>query len=274
MMQELSGGEYAPLARDSGLLGDYQNDFKNLSTKDLSEMVLKRITHLRPNERLQFAAYIKNSRRLWMKRLQVPVDLFTHWYSRSIASDLTASQRRLLKNAGVSTKTIKDRWTIKVGRTYISPTAAIRLGESVEAATNLITRIMDADMERIQEAALRGFEEGGAYSKLERVLLESKSLHGDLGRIQRVANDQANKISYAIQAGNMNDVGITRGVWIHHPGTYSSRSTHQKMHGKEFDLSLGLWDEKVNKYVLPAELPFCRCKFRPVLPEGLIEDDD
>lgn len=85
-------------------------------------------------------------------------------------------------------------------------------------------------------------------------------------KIHLLAMDQCNKISHQILVRQCLDIGITRGIWVHVPGEYSSRLTHIEMDGQEFDLTQGLYDSAVDDYVTPTQLPYCQCTFECIIP--------
>ena len=81
-----------------------------------------------------------------------------------------------------------------------------------------------------------------------------------------IAKDQANKVTNELAIHRSLSVGITRGIWQHVPGKYSSRRSHVKMDGEEFDLAQGLYDADEGRYVKPGELIACNCRYRPIIP--------
>lgn len=81
-----------------------------------------------------------------------------------------------------------------------------------------------------------------------------------------IARDQMNRTTQQMAVANAKALGVTRGRWIHVPGYYSSRRTHIKMDGKEFDLSVGMYDPDVGRYVKPGELKYCNCQFQVIVP--------
>lgn len=74
----------------------------------------------------------------------------------------------------------------------------------------------------------------------------------------------------AIQRQNMIDLGFTQATWIHVPGEFTSRKTHQGFNRENFDLNVGLFDEDVRRNVFPGELWYCRCVMRGIIPQDLI----
>ena len=186
------------------------------------------------------------------------------WVARSIAADVTASQRRAYIAAGLSPEFFKTRWTIPVVRQHMSPKAAELLPYFVDYSTELITRMSTRDVYKLKELLITSFTEGRSVKQVRELLYSMKGFNED--RARNVAIDQTNKITQGILRANDEDLGIEEGIWVHVPGQYSSRHTHKAMNGKRFRLNEGLYDEDVGKSVVPAELSFCRCVYRPVIP--------
>ena len=83
-------------------------------------------------------------------------------------------------------------------------------------------------------------------------------------RAKLIARDQVHKIHETLHLQELKQVGITKAKWIHLGGGKTDRKTHvtkapEGLNGGIFDISKGIYDPAVNKYIKPAELPFCRC---------------
>lgn len=83
-------------------------------------------------------------------------------------------------------------------------------------------------------------------------------------RAKLIARDQVHKIHEALHLQELKQVGVTKAKWIHLGGGKTDRKTHitkapEGLNGGIFDISKGIYDPAVNKYIKPAELPFCRC---------------
>lgn len=194
----------------------------------------------------------------------------SRWYCREVYRTTTNAQKKALIAAGMSKKAIDMRWGIPVlKRQYISPTAAKNLESDIQQNTELITKMAAQDLERLQSLMNESAKRNVNFSDIESVLKASEGF--DEARAKRVALDQTNKLNQQIQRNNAKDLGITKFIWVHIPGKYTSRQTHIAMNGKKFDGNKGLWDEDVQDFVLPGELPYCRCQSRMVLPEELFE---
>lgn len=83
-------------------------------------------------------------------------------------------------------------------------------------------------------------------------------------RARLIARDQVHKIHENLHLQELKQVGVTKAKWIHLGGGKTDRKTHvtkapEGLNGGIFDISKGIYDPAVNKYIKPAELPFCRC---------------
>ena len=159
---------------------------------------------------------------------------------------------------------------LKIGGGYMSERARAALPSIIEDNTTLITRMCARDLARLQTVAQESMESGMSARELETLLNTFPGF--DAGRAKRVALDQVNKINAGVQAENSLALGMNKGVWIHVPGQYESRITHERdLNGKEFDITRGIYDPEVREYIMPAQLPYCRCIFRSVIPEELLQ---
>lgn len=201
----------------------------------------------------------------WLTKITNAARQVCEWYVRNCAYDISRSQKSSFVAAGISEEVFKQRWTIPtIKRRYLSRNALAELPEMVKESTELITRMAADDLARTQEVITEGTLGEKSYSDIVITLEGADGF--DEKRAARVALDQSNKVSQGIQRANCASLGIKEAVWIHVPGEYSSRETHIEMNGKKFDMNKGLFDSDVGRPVLPAELPYCRCICRPVIP--------
>lgn len=205
----------------------------------------------------------------WLIRIGADAKAVSYWFCRTVARDVTSSQRRALTAAGLPENWLKEKWTVPViGKQYISPQAAKSISESVKENTELISNVAAKDLQRLQDVIVENLEKGGTVGDISKALTAIEGI--DEKRALRIAVDQSNKVANAVSQANAKAAGITRGIWVHVPGQYTSRETHIAMNGKEFDLEEGMWDEDVQAYVHCGSLPYCRCIYRPVLPKELL----
>jgi uncharacterized protein with gpF-like domain len=131
-------------------------------------------------------------------------------------------------------------------------------------STYLIKKIPYSLLDGVQKLVIESVEKGRDLGGLQRNLLARYDITER--RAVVIARDQNNKATQGLAHAKLTDAGVTKGIWIHLPASRKYREEHVEMNGKEFDLAIGLYDKKVQKYVLPAECVNCRCTFRAVLP--------
>ena len=205
----------------------------------------------------------------WMTKVTDEAREICVWYVQNCAYEVSSAQRRAFVTAGISPEVFRQRWKIPtVKRRYLSRNAQAELPNLVRGATELITRFAADDLARTQQVITESVLGGKSYADIETTLKAAKGF--DDARAKRVALDQSLKVTSGVQIANCASLGIKKGVWIHVPGQYTSRDTHIAMNGKEYDISKGLYDSDVGRYVVPAELPYCRCLCRPLIPPELL----
>lgn len=161
--------------------------------------------------------------------------------------------------------------TLKIRAGYVSERAKAALPGMVEENTHLITRLCARSYAAANKAVMTSIEQGLSWDDVEIALHALPEF--DAGRARRVAMDQCNKITQGIHRENALALGMNRAVWIHVPGQFESRHSHEDiLNGREFDTLEGIWDPEVRRYIQPAELPYCRCISRTVIPEELLND--
>lgn len=89
-------------------------------------------------------------------------------------------------------------------------------------------------------------------------------------RATLIARDQVDKAHSVLYRQELKQNGITKAKWIHIGGGKTDRKTHidkapKGLNGAIFDIKKGIYDPAVNKYIQPAELPFCRCSLIPIV---------
>ena len=89
-------------------------------------------------------------------------------------------------------------------------------------------------------------------------------------RARLIADDQVNKAHSVIYRQELKQSGITKAKWVHLGGGKTDRKTHiekapRGLNGAIYDLTKGIYDPQVDKFIFPAELPFCRCIGVPIV---------
>lgn len=192
-------------------------------------------------------------------------------FVRKAVSSTTNAQRAALISAGVKPSLLKQRWTVPVaGKQYMSPETAQEMSTMVRDNVELITHIGQNDVIRITDVLSKGLSEGLDYNKIREELNATNGFDG--ARADRVALDQINKINQQVQILNAKSLGCSKARWKHVPGQYTSRESHMKMDGQEFNLDEGIYDPTVGYNVIPGQLPYCRCVSRLVIPDEVMNE--
>ena len=209
--------------------------------------------------------FIARNMMSWLQTADQETKQIADWYVRNLAVDISVSQKASLLAGGILKSVIDHAMRESRKHFFITPQTLSELPKMATETTSLITRINSSDIANIRAAFMDAYEGKNTYSHIVETLEQTRGFTKQ--RARRVAIDQTVKISQQILQKNCEGVGIKKGVWIHVPGQYSSRPTHIEMNGKTFNLDEGLYDKDVGKKIMPGELYWCRCTFRPVIED-------
>lgn len=171
--------------------------------------------------------------------------------------------RRMWREGG---RRFRER--ISLASQYISPGARAALPELIQRDAERIALLTRQHIDTVQEQIAAAFEKGMSVPEME---AQFADLDFRRGVVHRMAIDAVNKVQESVKRANDQAMGFTEGVWIHVPGQFESRRSHIKMNGKRFNLQQGMFDPEVNRFIHCAELPYCRCVYRTVIPEDLLD---
>lgn len=132
------------------------------------------------------------------------------------------------------------------------------IGEQV----GLIKSIASQHLTEVEGLVMRSVARGRDLGSLT---TELKKRYGiTQRRAAFIARDQNNKATSVLQAARQKDIGITEGTWRHSHGGRVPRPSHVKADGSTFELAKGMYLD--GAWIMPGELPNCRCGWTPVLP--------
>lgn len=171
--------------------------------------------------------------------------------------------RRMWREGG---RRFRER--ISLASQYISPGARAALPELIQQNADRIALLTRQHIDTVQEQIAAAFEKGMSVPEME---AQFADLDFRRDVVHRMAIDAVNKVQESVKRANDEAMGFTEGVWIHVPGQFESRQSHIKMNGKRFNLQQGMFDPEVNRFIHCAELPYCRCVYRTVIPEDLLD---
>jgi SPP1 gp7 family putative phage head morphogenesis protein len=125
----------------------------------------------------------------------------------------------------------------------------------VQRNVALVRSVSDEARGRISDIVFRGFQSRTPIAEVARDLREA----ADLGRARaiRIAADQSQKLSAALDTERMIQAGIEKWEWLH-SGKLHYRPEHLARNHKVYS-----WDDPPPD--TPGELPFCGCRKMGVL---------
>ena len=196
---------------------------------------------------------LKRLQRYWYRKFFSSAYNLAKWFVRKNKNVSDTQYKGALKAMGATVKLEPSRATNDVVRALIE--------ENVALIKSIHARYFDEVTELVQRSVVMGRDVD--FLKKE---LQSRYAVTD-NRAKLIARDQNNKAFQAIKRSEADDLGITEAIWVHVPGTKSSRKTHMHFNGKRFNIHEGLYDSDVHRKVIPGEMPCCNCTARLLLPE-------
>lgn len=145
------------------------------------------------------------------------------------------------------------------------PTAQSIEAYRVVAAENvaLIKSIPRKYHEQVEQKVWNAVRSGSDLHKLSN---ELRTAHGStVKRAALIARDQNAKAKAVTERVRQQELGITRGIWMHSHAGKEPRPTHVAMNNKPYNLAQGMWDSDEGEWVHPGELINCRCTMKPVI---------
>ena len=213
--------------------------------------------------------FISSNMALWSELLSTASVNRVTKYINQMAFMTSEAQRRAFLSAKVTTGLVNKAFTVPtIKKRFISDNALKILPDLIKDNVNLITKLNIEDVNRISETIYNGLMNGENFNQLRDVLKATQGFTDK--RVSTVAQDQTNKITQLIQIENAKAVGVKTAVWVHIAGKYTSRLSHIKMNGQEFDISKGCYDEFEKKYIFPAQLINCRCEMQMIFDDEVL----
>lgn len=135
---------------------------------------------------------------------------------------------------------------------------------SIASNVALIRSIPEQYHKDIETSVMRSVQVGRDLGGL------AAELQSNFGVTQRraaiISRSQSNLATAAITRARQQELGITTALWLHSSGGKQPRPSHVANSGKPYDIAKGWFDPEVKKFILPGELPSCRCVSRALIP--------
>lgn len=197
---------------------------------------------------------VRRLTRQWQTRFDQAAPELAAYFAKAAADRSDAALRGILRKAGF---TVQFKLT-RAANDVLQATIA----ENV----SLIKSIASQHLTQVEGAVMRSVQAGRDLASLTNELEQQYGV--TRRRAARISLDQNNKATAAIQRVRQTELGITEAIWVHSGGGKTQRQTHLKA-GRDrqrYEIAKGWYDPHEQKFVLPGELPNCRCVSRPVVP--------
>lgn len=138
------------------------------------------------------------------------------------------------------------------------------ISASVTENVGLIKSIASQYLGSVQGAVMRSITTGNGLQDLVPFLNKQEGI--TLRRARIIAQDQTRKAYANISKIRMQKLGLKQFEWLHSSGGAEPRKLHIELSGKIFDFdNPPVIDLKSGERGFPAQLPNCRCRYRPVI---------
>lgn len=223
----------------------------------------KSLVSFRKNQNLIgfLSDYISKNSVKWTKLLETASEKIINKELTNVVKSTATANKQAFLSAGISKETLKEGLQLpSVNSQYIAPDAVNYFEQfKFEKMTEIVQMNMTS-ADKIKNIIAENLETGRYFSHIQENV---KMMQGQTERqITNYVIDETCKINAEITRANAKALGLTKAVWKHVAGQYSSRQTHKAFNGQIFDIDKGLYDDDVQAYVKPGELKYCRCVYR------------
>jgi uncharacterized protein with gpF-like domain len=187
----------------------------------------------------------------WTERFDELAPRLARWFATDAERRVARHLEDALREAGLTV------------RFAMTPAARLALEATVAQNVALIRDIPARHLAQVEGAVMRSAAAGRDLASLAAELREAHGM--TLRRAAFVARDQNNKATAVITRARQLELGVTTARWRHSRGGREPRPAHVAMDGRTYDVRRGMWDPDERKWVLPGELPNCRCVSEPVV---------
>ena len=220
------------------LLAAYKKKYPNEIATDASPAVF-------------LTAVLNRLMRRWRKRFDEAAVELADYYSKDALERTDSQLISALKKSGMMIEFT------------LSPEMNAVLQANIFSQVDLIKSIPKQYHEQIQGAVMRSVAKGGDMKGLTDFLQDR---HGKTRkRAAFIAKDQLSKANATMTNERQKSLGITEAIWVHSGGSNYPRHSHVKA-GKDklvYNVEKGAYID--GEYILPGELPNCRCKSRSII---------
>lgn len=195
---------------------------------------------------------IETLKKRWLKQFSDAAPKLAQYFATAVNKRTDASLKKILRDGGFSvrfqqTQAMKD--VVKA---------------TLEQNVSLIKSIPEQFLKNVEGDVFRSIQRGRDLGGLTKAL--EKNYGVTHRRAAFIARSQNNLASGAMTAVRFTELGIDTAKWRHSGGGKTKRPSHVANNGKTYKVSTGWYDPTVKKFIVPGELPNCRCVAIPVVP--------
>lgn len=183
----------------------------------------------------------------WQKNFDKAAWDLADFFTGAVSARTDSALKSILRQGGWSVK-------FKMTRTMRDVFNATR-AQNVA----LIKSIPEQYLKNVEGLVMRSVQRGRDMGYL------AKELEKNYGVTKRraafIARSQNNLATASMNNARQQELGVTKAKWRHSRAGKEPRKTHLANNGKLYDVKKGWYDPdpKVKRYILPGELPNCRC---------------
>ncbi len=207
--------------------------------------------------------------RRWIKAFEVGAKELADYFAEKSLGATDGQLKAILKKAGFSVPFTRTGAMREAFDAVVSENVALIKSIAVQ-------HLHDVDV-MVAQSVARGrdlatlTDQLGPLVDLNRIGMGRKPGESDkslLARTRRraalIARDQNNKATAVMDRARKQALGITQAKWMHSGGGKEPRPSHVTANGVLYDVAQGCLID--GEYIMPGELPNCRCVSQAVIP--------
>lgn len=194
--------------------------------------------------------------RRWLKNFGKGAEDLANYFVDKATGATDVQLQGILRKAGL---------TVKFQRTEaVNDAMQAAIGENV----SLIKSIAQQHLTDVEGVVMRAFQRGRDLGSTTDELMRRYDVTRK--RAAFISRDQSNKLTAVVNRTRQRELGITQARWRHSGAGKHPRPSHLKAgqadggKGELYDIERGCLID--GEYILPGELPNCRCSSRSVIP--------
>lgn len=192
--------------------------------------------------------------RRWLKQFDEAAPQLAAWFATAAADRCDKQLAKILRDGGFSVRFKMS----KAANDVIQATT----GENVALIKSIATEHLAAVEGIVLRSVARGRDLHLAASEIEAKFGVTKR------RAAFIAQSQNNMATANITRVRQQAIGVKQAIWVHSHAGAKPRPSHVKAGAEKviYDVATGWFDPDEQKFILPGELPRCRCVSRPIIP--------